>query len=65
MSMASAAGAFSFSGCEEKMFTVTAYYSPESGQAFYYKPSFQDEVTLNGEGHIGASGKKVFVGMLA
>lgn len=57
--------AFSFSGCEEKVFTVTAYYSPETGQIFYYKPSFQDEVILNGEWHIGASGKKVFAGMLA
>jgi hypothetical protein len=47
------------------MFTVTAYYSPETGQIFYYKPSFQEEITLNGEGEIGASGKKVFTGMLA
>lgn len=63
--IASFTSAFSFSGCEEKMFTVTAYYSPETGQIFYYKPSFQDEVILNGEGHIGASGKKVFTWMLA
>ncbi|MFA7298812.1 MAG: peptidoglycan-binding protein [Candidatus Absconditabacterales bacterium] len=58
-------GAFNFSGCEERSFTVTAYYSPKSGQIFYYKPSFQDEVILNGQGYIGASGKKVFNGMLA
>lgn len=57
--------AFNLSGCEEKMFTVTAYYSPESGQVFYYKSNFQAEVVLNGEWHIGASGKKVFNGMLA
>ena len=57
--------AFSFSGCQEKMFTVTAYYSPESGQIFYYKQTFQEEVILNGEWHVGASGKKVFNGMLA
>ena len=44
-----AVNAFEFSGCEERAFTVTAYYSPESGQAFYYKPTFQDEVILNGE----------------
>ena len=48
-SLVSVVSAFSFSGCEEKMFTVTAYYSPESGQIFYYKPSFQQEVILNGE----------------
>lgn len=57
--------AFDFSSCEQRWFTVTAYYSPESGQAFYYKPTFQQEVILNGEGLFGASGKKVFNGMLA
>ncbi len=61
----SAADAFDYSVCQEKAFTVTAYYSPESGQVFYYKPSFQDEVILNGEWQYGASGKKVFNGMLA
>ncbi|MEI6118483.1 MAG: hypothetical protein WCP92_04555 [bacterium] len=63
--MISITHAFDFSGCEERAFTVTAYYSPESGQVFYYKPTFLDEVTLNGEGYFGASGKKVFNGMLA
>lgn len=63
--ISSVASAFDFSGCEEKLFTVTAYYSPESGQIFYYKSSFQEEVILNGEWYIGASGKKVFTGMLA
>lgn len=63
--VASITSAFSFSGCEERSFTVTAYYSPESGQVFYYKPTFQDEVILNGEWHVGASGKRVFNGMLA
>ncbi len=57
--------AFDVSECEERNFTVTAYYSPESGQIFYYKPSFQDEVILNGEWYVWASGKKVFNGMLA
>ena len=65
ISLMSAVGAFDFSGCEERAFTVTAYYSPASGQAFYYKPTFLDEVKLNGEGYFGASGKKVFNGMLA
>ena len=57
--------AFDFSDCQEKKFTVTAYYSPQSGQIFYYKPTFQDEVILNGEWYTWASGKKVFNGMLA
>jgi len=57
--------ALDLSGCQEKMFTVTAYYSPTSGQIFYYKPTFQDEVTLNGEWYFWASGKEVFNGMLA
>ena len=48
-SLLGAVHALDFSGCEEKMFTVTAYYSPESGQVFYYKPTFQEEVILNGE----------------
>jgi hypothetical protein len=33
----------------EKTFIVTAYYSPESGQVFYYKPSYEEEKILNGE----------------
>ena len=43
--------AFDFSSCEQKMFTVTAYYSPMPDQIFYYKASFADEVRLNGEGY--------------
>jgi len=63
--LVSTVSAFDVSSCQERAFTVTAYYSPESGQVFYYKPSFQEEVILNGEWHYGASGKKVFNGMLA
>lgn len=63
--MGSLVCAFDFSGCQEKMFTVTAYYSPQSGQVFYYKPTFSEEVTLNGQWYYGASGKEVFNGMLA
>ena len=63
--LASTVSAFDYSVCQEKTFTVTAYYSPESGQVFYYKSSFEEEVTLNGEWHVGASGKQVFNGMLA
>lgn len=59
---------FAFSvedSCEEKIFIVTAYYSPLSWQSFYYKPTYQDEVILNGSGIAWASGKKVFNWMLA
>lgn len=59
------AQAFDIAWCEERTFTVTAYYSPEVDQIFYYKPSFQEEVILNGEWYTGASGKTVFNGMLA
>ena len=51
--------------CEEKTFVVTAYYSPKSWQAFYYKDTFEAEKTLNWEWLHGASGKPVFNGMLA
>ena len=51
--------------CEEKVFVVTAYYSPKSWQAFYYKDTYEAEKTLNWEGLHWASGKKVFNGMLA
>ena len=51
--------------CEERLFVVTAYYSPKSWQAFYYKDTFEAEKALNWEGLHGASGKPVFNGMLA
>lgn len=59
------AWAFDLSDCEERVFTMTAYYSPKSGQVFYYKQNFIEEVILNGQWYFGASGKKVFNGMLA
>lgn len=61
----STVAAFDTAECEQKTFTVTAYYSPMSGQAFYYTPTYETEVILNGAGIAGASGKKVFTGMLA
>jgi len=51
--------------CKEKVFVVTAYYSPKSWQAFYYKDTYEAEKTLNWEGFYWASGKEVFNGMLA
>ena len=57
--------AFDTSWCIAQNFVVTAYYSPETGQAFYYKSSYEDEKILNGEWYCWASWKKVFNGMLA
>lgn len=58
--------AFDFqSDCEAKTFVVTAYYSPKSGQVFYYKDWFKAEVMLNGSGTHWSSGKPVFNWMLA
>lgn len=48
-----------------KEFIVTAYYSPLPDQSFYLKWSYEAEKVLNGNGTHGASGKPVFVGMVA
>ena len=53
------------SNCEEKVFVVTAYYSPKSWQAFYYKDTYEAEKLLNWEWFFWACGKEVFNGMLA
>lgn len=50
---------------EEKEYVVTAYYSPLPGQSFYLKWNYEAEVLLNGNGTHGASGRPVFVGMVA
>ncbi len=52
-------------GYGKRTFTVTAYYSPLPGQSFYAKGSYEADKRLNGEGIAGASGRKVFPGMLA
>lgn len=49
----------------KKDFIVTAYYSPLPDQSFYLKGSYEAEKILNGNGTHGASGKPVFVGMIA
>ena len=51
--------------CQEKTFVVTAYYSPKSWQAFYYKNDYESEKKLNWEWLYWASGKWVFNGMIA
>ena len=48
-----------------KDFIVTAYYSPLPDQSFYLKGNYEAEKILNGNGTHGASGKPVFVGMIA
>ncbi|NDK09623.1 hypothetical protein GW846_02490 [Candidatus Gracilibacteria bacterium] len=50
---------------DQNYFIVTAYYSPLPDQNNYLTGNFKDEVILNGQGIAGASGKKVFSGMLA
>ncbi len=57
--------AFDWTQCEEREFVLTAYYSPQKHQAFYYKDTFEQEKKVNGEGMHGASGHPVFNGMLA
>jgi hypothetical protein len=53
------------SWCYKKTFKVSAYYSPVAGQKFYYKWNYYKEIRLNGRWIQGASGKRVFNGMLA
>lgn len=50
---------------EKKKFIVTAYYSPLPNQNFYLKGSYEADIRLNGNGTHGASGKEVYIGMLA
>lgn len=50
---------------ETKNFIVTAYYSPLPGQSYYLRGSYEADIRLNGNGTHGASGKPVYVGMLA
>jgi 3D (Asp-Asp-Asp) domain-containing protein len=50
---------------DEVTLIATAYYSPLPNQNYYLRNSHQEEVTLNGKGTNGASGKPVFVGMIA
>jgi len=56
---------FDWTQCEKKTFVITAYYSPQHDQSFYYKENFKDEKILNGNWTHWASWKEVFNGMLA
>ncbi len=51
--------------CEQRTFTVTAYYSPVAGQVFYNKDNYQQEIILNWNWTHWASWKPVFNWMLA
>jgi hypothetical protein len=48
-----------------RTFVITAYYSPLVGQSSYLMGSYEADIKLNGNGTHGASGKKVFPGMIA
>jgi hypothetical protein len=50
---------------QDSFFIVTAYYSPLPDQKHYLTGNYEDEIILNGQWIAGASGKKVFSGMLA
>ena len=50
---------------EERTLIATAYYSPLPNQSFYLRGSYEADIKLNGNGTNGASGKPVFIGMLA
>ena len=51
--------------CQIKNLIITAYYSPEKGQAFYINGTYDAEIKMNGHGSHGASGTPVYDGMLA
>lgn len=54
-----------YAASTKQEFIVTAYYSPLPDQNFYLKGNYEAEKILNGNGTNGASGKPVFVGMIA
>ncbi len=53
------------SGGQDRMFSITGYYSPLPGQSFYVTGSYEGDIRLNGEGIAGADGTPVFPGMIA
>lgn len=50
---------------EERMFTITGYYSPLPDQDFYITGSYESEIRLNGNGTNGADSTPVYPGMMA
>lgn len=49
----------------QQEFVITAYYSPLPDQCCFVKGSYEEDVTLNGGGTNGASGRQVRPGMAA
>lgn len=54
-----------YSPGEKRMLMVSAYYSPQPGQSFYMRGSYEADKRLNGRGTNGADGTPVYIGMLA
>lgn len=50
---------------EKRVLKVSAYYSPQPGQRFYMRGSYEADIRLNGRGTNGADGTQVYIGMLA
>ena len=46
-------------------FVVTAYYSPVPKQCCYFRGSYDEEITFNGNGIRGSDGTDVYPGMIA
>ncbi len=44
---------------------ITAYYSPLPNQCCYFRGSYEEDITFNGNGTNGADGTPVYEGMLA
>lgn len=50
---------------EEVIFEVSAYYSAEPGQSYYYNGTYEREIKVNGRWTNGASWAEVFMWMVA
>lgn len=50
---------------ENRMFSLTGYYSPLLNQGFFLTGSYESEIRLNGRGVAGADGTPVYPGMIA
>jgi hypothetical protein len=56
---------FTLTGCMERLFKVTAYYTPEATQWVFFNGDYATERKINWGNRHGASGKHVYNGMLA
>lgn len=53
------------SWCIDRLFKVTAYYTPVADQGVYFNGDYETEKKINWGNWYGASGRRVFNGMLA